>query len=538
MRGHRLAFGAALRAEWTKFRSVPGWLLAAALAGAVIVGVALGPAGHGSCGPAGSDRACTPALGPGGEEVSDRFFFVHRTLAGNGSITVRLASLTGLLPVLGSDRRKPARPVPAPAAGGGPTGPAADGPATRPGLAPWSKAGLLIKDGTRPGSTYAAVMLTGGHGLRMQYDYTGDIAGPPAPAATSAGATAGTPRWLRLTRAGAIVTGAASVDGTRWQTIGTVRLSGLPQTAQVGMFATSPQYSEEVHDFLLNGNSSAPSQVTGGFERLRLAGSWPDQPWAGRRIGGPDNSTPFETGSFAPTSDGFSVTGSGDIAPAVTGASGLGSSLAVTLAGSFLGLLVLVVLAVMAGTAEYRYGLIRTTLAAIPQRGSVLIAKATVLAATGGLVGTAAAALALALGQRNLRGNGLYLPPTPVGTQLRMALGTGAMLALSAVLALAIGALLRRSAVTVAVSVAVIVLPYFLSITLLPLDAADWLLRVTPAAAFAVQQSDVQYPQVDNVYSPVSGYFPLSPAAGLLVLCCWVAAALGLALVRLRRRDA
>ena len=36
-----------------------------------------------------------------------------------------------------------------------------------------------------------------------------------------------------------------------------------------------------------------------------------------------------------------------------------------------------------------------------------------------------------------------------------------------------------------------IVLPYFLAIALpvLPAGAADWLLRITPAAAFAIQQS-------------------------------------------------
>ena len=47
-----------------------------------------------------------------------------------------------------------------------------------PGLEPWSKAGLIIKASTRQGSAYAAMMVTGGHGVRMQYDYTQDVAGP------------------------------------------------------------------------------------------------------------------------------------------------------------------------------------------------------------------------------------------------------------------------------------------------------------------------------------------------------------------------
>ena len=54
----------------------------------------------------------------------------------------------------------------------------------------------------------------------------------------------------------------------------------------------------------------------------------------------------------------------------------------------------------------------------------------------------------------------------------------------------------------------------------------------------AVQQTLTQYPQVSTVYTPGTGYFPLSPWAGFAVLCAWTAAALALALFLLRRRDA
>jgi hypothetical protein len=67
---------------------------------------------------------------------------------------------------------------------------------------------------------------------------------------------------------------------------------------------------------------------------------------------------------------------------------------------------------------------------------------------------------------------------------------------------------------------------------------AGWLLRLTPAAAFAVQQTLVQYPQVANTYIAAYGYYPLPPLAGLAVLCAWAALALGLAFFLLRRRDA
>ena len=98
-------------------------------------------------------------LGPGGEPVTDSFYFVHQPLTGNGSITVRVTSLTGLLPP--------------------PNGSQGPGPGdTQPGLMPWAKAGIIIKQNLNQGSAYAAMMVTGGHGVRMQWNYTADTARP------------------------------------------------------------------------------------------------------------------------------------------------------------------------------------------------------------------------------------------------------------------------------------------------------------------------------------------------------------------------
>jgi ABC-type transport system involved in multi-copper enzyme maturation permease subunit len=139
-----------------------------------------------------------------------------------------------------------------------------------------------------------------------------------------------------------------------------------------------------------------------------------------------------------------------------------------------------------------------------------------------------------------LRGNGVYVWPVPALTAVRVIVGTAAVLAVAAVIALAIGTVLRRSAGAVAAVIAVIVLPYLLTVTapILPAGPTDWLTRYTPAAAFAVQQTLIQYPQVSNVYAPSAGYYPLAPWAGLAVLCAWAAVALGLAAQLLRRRDA
>jgi hypothetical protein len=230
-----------LRAEWVKFRTVRGWVVGMLAGAAVIVGLGLLPGAQGSCGQQGPDSACTLPIGPGGEEVTDNFSFVHQPLAGDGSITVRVTSLSGLLA--------------APAAGGGSSGDQGQQEGTRPGLAPWAKAGLIIKATTRQGSAYGAVMVTGNHGVRMQYDYVHDIAGQ------SDAVSPESPRWLRLTRSGDTITGYESADGDHWTTVGSAHLNGLSSTVQAGLFAASPQYAEvSTESFGMTGASGGPTR--------------------------------------------------------------------------------------------------------------------------------------------------------------------------------------------------------------------------------------------------------------------------------------
>jgi hypothetical protein len=60
---------------------------------------------------------------------------------------------------------------------------------------------------------------------------------------------------------------------------------------------------------------------------------------------------------------------------------------------------------------------------------------------------------------------------------------------------------------------------------------------VTAAAAFAVQQTIDEYPQVTAHYVPSGGYFPLSGWAGFAVLRGYATVVLGLALYSVRRRS-
>jgi hypothetical protein len=123
------------------------------------------------------------------------------------------------------------------------------------------------------------------------------------------------------------------------------------------------------------------------------------------------------------------------------------------------------------------------------------------------------------------------------GVGIRVVAGTAALLAAVAILSVAIGTLLRRSAGSITTVIGLVVFPLVLSM-ILPPGPASWLLKVTPAAAFGVQRTLPQYSQAPSACLPYNGCFPLSPWAGLLVLCAWAAAALGIAMLVLRSRDA
>jgi ABC-type transport system involved in multi-copper enzyme maturation permease subunit len=518
IQAERGRFGDLLRAEWTKFRSVRGWVIGMVVAALVIVliGLLAAAGSHTSCN-GGPCRFHNP-VGPGGEAVTDSFYFVRQPLAGNGTITVRVTSLTGLLPAT-SNGRVHASPQ----------------SGMHPGLEPWSKAGIIIKESTRQGSAYAAMMVTGGHGVRMQYDYTQDVAGLPG------AVTAASPRWLRLTRTGDTITGYDSADGRHWTLVGTATLPGLSSTVQAGLFATSPAYTATTAQGLLGtSGTGGPTQATAGLDRVSLRGGQPAGAWSGTAIGGgPGDAYPVQGGGYHRAGGRFTVTGSGDIAPDTPGGAGPGQTLDHTLVGAFAGLIAVVVVGTMFITAEYRRGLIRTTFAASPRRGRVLAAKAIVIGSVTFAATLAAAVIAVPLSSRLLRDNGNYLYPVNTLTEVRMVAGTAAMLAVAAVLALAIGALVRRSAIAVTVVIVGIVLPYLISVSnLLPAGADQWLMRLAPAAAFSIQQTIPNYPQVSSACSVANGCYPLAPWAGFAVLCAWAAAALALAVFLVRRRDA
>jgi hypothetical protein len=529
--GHA-GFGQLVRSEWIKFRTVRGWVIGMILAAVLMVFLGLFAAGNANIGcqinggPPRSGKACLPYIphGPGGEVVTDSFNFARQPLTGNGTITARVTSLNGEYANVNG-------PVQV-----------GSGPNMVPGLMPWSKTGIIIKQSLHQGSAYAAMLVTGSNGVRMQYNYTGDTAG------LQGNVSAGHPRWLRLTRSGDTITGYDSADGVHWVKVGTVQLAALPATVQVGMFATSPGYVVTNRSFGGSSDSGGPSQATGVFDHVTTSGTPAGGTWADAQVGGGGPAGQGPPGVGGPVPSGFTaaggtyrLTGSGDIAPEVPGAGSFLPTVTIeqSLAGAFIGLIAIVVVAAMFFTGEYRRGLIRTTLAATPRRGPVLAAKAVVIGAVAFVTGLVAATVAIAVGVPAEESKGQVLLSASWLTDVRVVVGMAAMLAVAAVFATALGAVLRRSAAAISVAVITVVLPFLLvALNVFPANIGAWVLRLTPAAGLAIQQSIPNYPQVTNAVEPTRGIYPLPPFAGFAVLCCWAAAALALAFFLLRRRDA
>ena len=209
--------------------------------------------------------------------MTDSFYFVHQPLTGNGSITARVTSLTGELPT--SATAISARPA---------------GRGMHPGLEPWAKAGSSSRPSTQQGSAYAAVMVTGGHGVRMQYDFT-----QRHRRACPARVSAASPRWLRLTRSGDTLTGYESADGTHWAR--SARYAGRAAVDRAGRAVRRlPGYTV---DPALRPGDQRQRRPHHGHRRLRPrqpARRPPGGAWAGTAVGdgGPAARTRARAGGF------------------------------------------------------------------------------------------------------------------------------------------------------------------------------------------------------------------------------------------------
>jgi ABC-2 type transport system permease protein len=210
-----------------------------------------------------------------------------------------------------------------------------------------------------------------------------------------------------------------------------------------------------------------------------------------------------------------------------------GDPVKISFTGVYLGQAVVAIVAVLIISNEYSTGMIRTTLAAMPRRLSVLAAKAVVVTGLVLATGTVAVLGSLLAGRLILPGHGFTpahgFPPLSLGDGpvLRATVGSVFYLALIALLSLGIATLVRDSAVAIGLVLGLLYL--FPVVTALITDQS--LQRHLEQIAPMTAGLDIQ------ATMGLRG-LPLSPWAGLGVLAAWAAGALLAGGLMLRFRDA
>jgi len=196
------------------------------------------------------------------------------------------------------------------------------------------------------------------------------------------------------------------------------------------------------------------------------------------------------------------------------------------LAGISLGLLLIGVLGVLMMTGEYSSGMIRATLAAIPNRPLVLAAKAAVFGVVALAVGEAAAFTAFFAGGAALP-EGVPAPTLGQPGVLRAVVMGGAGYSLIGLIGLGLGAVIRHTPAAIAVLVGGVYVAAQLVAAFAPA-----IIPYLPIAIVANSLSVVQP-------VPIEGQLHfLSPWAGLGVLCGYAAVTLVAGAWLLARRDA
>jgi len=204
-----------------------------------------------------------------------------------------------------------------------------------------------------------------------------------------------------------------------------------------------------------------------------------------------------------------------------------------SLTGVQVGQAVVAILAVLMISNEYSSGMIRTTLAAMPKRHTVLAAKAILLAALVLVAGVVAVFGSVLAGHLILPGHGFTaargFPPVwlSYGPALRAAIGSVLYLALIALMSLGVAVIVRDSAVSIGV---VLALLYVFPIVLASIGNMQWQHRLE---RWAPTIAGLTIQDTTGLRSLV-----ISPWGGLGVLGIWAAAALAVGALALRLRDA
>ncbi|EST33159.1 ABC transporter permease [Streptomyces roseochromogenus] len=194
----------------------------------------------------------------------------------------------------------------------------------------------------------------------------------------------------------------------------------------------------------------------------------------------------------------------------------------VSFAGMSLGQLAMIVFGVLVVSNEYSTGMIRVSLAAVPQRATFLFSKIAVATGLALVVGICTSFAAFFLGQAMLGPHQARIGDPGV---LRAVLGGGLYMTLIAMFSMGVAAMLRSPMLSLGT-----LMPFFFLISniLGSVDATKKIGRFLPDQAGSRIMQVV--PRADDV--------PYGPWGGLGIMVLWVIAALAGGYVLLQRRDA
>jgi len=197
----------------------------------------------------------------------------------------------------------------------------------------------------------------------------------------------------------------------------------------------------------------------------------------------------------------------------------------VSLGGLHLSQVAFGVLGVLVITSEYGTGMIRATLAAVPQRRLMLTAKTTVFAVTALIIGIASCFAAYFAFQAFLPpGDGMRTSLSDPGV-LRAVAGAGLYLTVLGLFGLGLGAIIRSSTGAVATLMGVLFVPSLI-VTLLPQSWQDTIGAYLPMDAG------------ETIITVHHQAHTLQPWPGFGVFCLYAAAALAAGFFLISHRDA
>ncbi|MFS8198863.1 ABC transporter permease [Streptomyces sp. CWNU-52B] len=195
----------------------------------------------------------------------------------------------------------------------------------------------------------------------------------------------------------------------------------------------------------------------------------------------------------------------------------------ISFAGTSLGQLAMIVFGVLVVGNEYSTGMIRTSLSAVPQRGTFLAGKLAVATALAFLVALVTSFVTFFLGQAMLGSHRASISDPGV---LRAVIGCALYMTLIALFSMGVASMLRSPMLSLGV-----LMPFFFLISniLGNVPATKKIGRFLPDQAGS---------KIMQVVTPIDDDVPYGPWGGLGIMVLWVIAAVAGGYVLLKRRDA